>query len=301
MKINSRWIIALLSLTLFTTGCGSSDTSESDAKDITTSETSGENSDTTTEAPEETATTIEEQVIVNQNGIVITATDYAEDGFMGDSINLLIENNSDQNLTVGCDALIVNGYMISNLFVSDVAAGKKVNETLDLSSSELEAAGIESVGQVEVYFRAYDTATYEDVFTADVATIQTSNFANMDTTPNDEGTELYNAGGVRIVGKMVDEDSFWGTAVLLYIENNSGQNIGVQCDNMSINGFMMSPLFSSDVYNGKKAIDDITILSSELEANGIESVSEVELQFHIFDVDTYDTIADSEPITFSVQ
>lgn len=29
----------------------------------------------------------------------------------------------------------------------------------------------------------------------------------MDTTPNDEGQELYNANGVRIVGKTVDENS----------------------------------------------------------------------------------------------
>lgn len=52
---------------------------------------------------------------------------------------------------------------------------------------------------------------------------------------------------------------------------------------------------------GKKAIDDITIMSSELETNGIESIDEVELQFHIYNLDTYDTIADSDPITFSAQ
>ena len=68
---------------------------------------------------------------------------------------------------------------------------------------------------------------------------------------------------------------------------------------MSINGFMMTPYFSCDVYDGKKAIDDITIMSSELETNGIESIDEVELQFHIYNLDTYDTIADTDPITFT--
>lgn len=123
----------------------------------------------------------------------------------------------------------------------------------------------------------------------------------MDTTPDDAGVELYNANGIRIVGKTVDENSFWGTAILLYCENTSGRNVGISVNDMSINGFMMNPLFSTTIYNGKMAIDDITILSSDLEENGIESIENVELKFHIYDTDSYETIADSEPITFSAQ
>lgn len=88
----------------------------------------------------------------------------------------------------------------------------------------------------------------------------------MDTTPNDAGTELYNQNGIKIVGKTVDENSFWGTAILLYIENTSGENVEINVDNMSVDGFMLSPIFSTTVYNGKKAIDDITLLQSDLES-----------------------------------
>ena len=68
---------------------------------------------------------------------------------------------------------------------------------------------------------------------------------------------------------------------------------------MSINGFMMSPFFSTTIYNGKKSIDDITIFSQDLEDNGIESIDQVELKFHIYNADSYSTIADSDPITFT--
>lgn len=308
MKKKTKWIAVLLCLGVFAVmALGSGSSNSSDTKDIVTTEANDSSStETTSDGVEEADTsstdvTIEQQVLVDQNNIVITAVEYTTDSIWGDGIKLLIENNSDQNVTVGCTALIVNDYMITDLFVSDVAAGKKANETMYLSSSELEAAGIDSVGQIEVYFHVYDSASYEDIFNTDVVTIQTSEYANMDTTPNDAGTELYNEGGIRIVGKTVDENSFWGTAILLYVENTSGTNVGIQCDNMSINGFMMTPYFSCDVYDGKKAIDDITIMSSELETNGIESIDEVELQFHIYNLDTYDTIADSDPITFSAQ
>lgn len=309
MKKKSKWIAILLCLVLFASmamGCGSSDPVET--KDVVTSEKPEVSGDETTndaaeeaKEPSSAAVTIEKQVLVNQDDIVITAAEYTSDAIWGDGIKLLIENNSDTNVTVSTNALIVNNYMISDIFVAEVAAGKKSNETMYLSSTSLEAAGIDSVGQVEVYFHVYDSASYEDILKTDVVTIQTSKYADMDTTSNDAGTELYNEGGIRIVGKTVDENSFWGTAILLYMENTSGTNVGIQCTNMSINGFMMTPYFSCNVYDGKKSINDITIMSNELEENGIESIDEVELQFNIFDVDTFETIADSDPITFSTK
>ena len=238
---------------------------------------------------------------MDQDGIVVTATEYVTDSIWGDGVKLLLENNSDKDITVGCNALIVNDYMITDLFSAGIAAGKKSNETLYFSSTQLNAAGIEKIGKIEIYFHVFDSSTYDTIFDSDCVVIQTSEFADMDTTPNDAGTELYNQDGIRIIGKTVDENSFWGTAILLYCENNSGKNVGISVDDMSINGFMMSPFFSTTVYNGKKSLDDITVFSNDMEENGIQTIEEVELKFHIYDADSYSTIADSEPITFSAQ
>lgn len=245
--------------------------------------------------------TIEEQVLVDQDGIRITATEYVTDVFFGDGIRVLIENDSEEDRMISCNALIVNDYMITDLFAAEVAAGKKSNETIDLMNSELEAAGIDTVGKIEIYFNVFDPSTYETVFATDCCTIETSQIANMDTVPDETGTELYNDGGIRIVGKAVDENSFWGTAILLYAENNSGRNVVIQADDLSVNGFMMTPYFSATVYDGKKIIDTIEILSSELDENGITSVEDMELKFHILDEETYDTIADSDVISFSAK
>lgn len=309
MKKRTKLLALVLSVVTMSSmlfGCGSS---AAPKKNIVVGEGTTETGESQTEETAGSSTdaeqtssdvSIEEQVLLDQDGIKITATEYVTDSIMGDGIKLLVENNSDTDYTIGCDELIVNDYMIADLFSVDVAAGKKSNEMMYLSSSELKAAGIDTVGKVEMYFHAYD-ANWDDLFQNVYSEIETSEFANMDTTPNDEGTELYNENGIRIVGKTVDENSFWGTAILLYIENTSGKNVGISVDNMSINGFMMTPYFSTTVYDGKKAIDDITIMSSDLEENGIESIEEVELKFHIYDEDSYDTIADSDAITFSAK
>ncbi|MCI5621299.1 MAG: hypothetical protein MR355_07040 [Lachnospiraceae bacterium] len=307
MRKKKKWLAMGLCFTIFGAMALGSGSDSGDSKDVTTSgETGTENvgaSDSSSDTTSDTSSTnitIEEQVLVDEGGIKITATEYTTDSIWGDGIKLLVENDSDTDYTVGCDALIVNDYMITDLFITDIAAGKKANETMYLSSTELEAAGIDTVGKVEMYFHAYD-ANMDDLFQNTYAEVQTSEYENMDTTVNDEGTELYNENGIRIVGKTVDENSFWGTAILLYVENTSGQNAGISVDDMSINGFMMSPFFSTTVYDGKKAIDDITIFSSDLEENGIETIEDVELKFHIYNADTYETITDSNPITFSAQ
>lgn len=312
MKRKTKWLSVMLCLVVFATmALGSGSTDSGETKQVVTNSGTGtettndsdstDNQSTDSAVSSNVAVTIDEQILVDQDNIVITAKEYVTDSIWGDGIKLLLENNSDKDVMVGCNALIVNDYMITDLFASEVAAGKKANETLYLSSTQLNAAGIENVGKVEIYFHVFDSTTFDNIFDTECVTIQTSEYANMDTTPNDAGSELYNEGGIRIVGKTVDENSFWGTAILLYCENNSGKNVGISVDDMSINGFMMSPFFSTTVYDGKKSIDEITIFSSDLEENGIESIEEVELKFHIYDADSFSTIADSEPITFSAQ
>lgn len=245
--------------------------------------------------------TIEEQVLYDEDGIKITAKEYVTDSIWGDGIKVLLENDTENDIMISCDALIVNDYMIHDLFASDVAAGKKANSTIYLASSELKAAGIDNVGRIEIYFHASDSDSYENIFSGAYAEIETSAVDNMDTRANDDGMELYNEGDIRIVGKTVDENSFWGTAILLYIENHSGRNVGISVDDMSVNGFMMTPYFSTEVYDGKMSLDDITLMSSELKENGIETIEDVELKFHIYDLESYETITDSDIITFTAQ
>ena len=298
-KRRGLFVVVVCMLIFFVMAQACSFANSEDEKEVVTSNKDYEN---TSENQENKADiTIEEKVLFEQDGIVVTAKEYVTDDIWGDGIKLLIENNSDKSITVGCNALIVNNYMISDLFVSGVAAGKSANKIMYLSNTELEAVGIDAVGQIEAYFHVYDSDTYETLFDTDCVTIRTSEYANMDTVADDTGVELYNANGVKIVGKTVDENSFWGTAILLYCENHSGQNIGISVEEMSINGFMMEPLFTTTIYDGKMALEDITIFTEDLVVNGINEIEEVELKFHIYDAESYDTIADSEVVTFYAQ
>lgn len=296
-------VAVVLTFGLMALGSGSGSTAET--KEIlsggeSASASGGSSVQSAPESGKASAVTIEEQVLIDQDGLKVTALEYITDSVWGDGIKILVENNSGSDLGLGCTALMVNDYMITDLFSATVAAGKKSNEKLYLSSAALQAAGIEEVGQVEICFHTFDPESYMPISEFQCVTIKTSAFETMDTTPNDAGQELYNENGIRIVGKYVNENSFWGAGILLYLENNSGKNAIIQCDDLSINGFMMTPLFSATVYDGKKAINDIALLSDELEENGITSVDEVELKFRIIDEDFMNSV-ESDVITFSAK
>lgn len=289
-----------LAMALLITGCASSSQKEITQSQDATTQTSSESAKPSESAKAEKAeTTIEEQVLIDANDVKITAKGLEQGGFMGDQLKLLIENNSSEDLVIQLDALIVNNYMVTDLFSENVVAGKKVNTDVSLLSNELESAGIDNVGQIEMRFKYLNPENFQTLYTTDLVTLKTNQFDQMDTTPNDEGQELYNANGFRIVGKYVQEDTIWGNAVVLYLENNTDQNVTFQCEDMSVNGFMVNPVFSSTVYPHKKAVSDITLFETDLEENGIESVDDIELTFRILNPENFSEIIKTEPIAFS--
>jgi hypothetical protein len=273
---------------------GSEDNSQNNADvDETNDSSTSDSSDTSDDKKSTSLETIYETVLLDQDGIRITAKEIVNDSIWGKGIKVLIENESDKNVGVQCNTLVVNNYMISDLFSGTVAAGKKDNETITLLSTGLEEAGIDTISEINVSFHIFDADSYDTMFDTDEITIKTSAYGKVDQPVMDSGTELLNKDGVRIVGKYVTEDSFWGAGVLLFIENTSDKDVLVQSDNMSINGYMVTPYFSCQVNKGRMALDTITILSSDLEENNISEVKDLELNFSIINPKNYDTIFES--------
>ena len=273
--------------------------SENSKKDIVSAGTNDNNSQIS-DNTEKTSLSMEEQVIWEVDGVKITATSITENTLFGTQVNLLVENNSDKDIGTGSDAVIVNDYMISDLTSITVTAGNKSNSSVTLLSSELEAAGIENIGKVELYFHTFDPETYMTGKSSDCITLNLSGIEKIDTQSNIEGTVLYEGNEVKIVGQYVDENSFWGSSVLLYIENNSDKNIIVQNEDLSVNGFMVTSLMSQNIYSGKKAITAIHLLKTDLETNNITSIENIETSFKII-TENFEKIANSGKVNFSVK
>lgn len=294
-------ITAAILLLLSFTACGNMGDSEIDPpKTVNGSETGNTNSTTSTVSPNKAETpTITETVLVDEQGVKITAKSLKDDSLFGPEIKLLIENNSGKDLTFQARNSSVNGYMISTMMSVDVADGKKANDAMTFSNSELEACGIDTIADMEFSFHIFTTEDWDTYLDTSVIQLKTSAAETYEYTYDDSGDIAYEKNEVKIVVKGLQDDSILGPGIVVYIENTGNKNITVQARTVSINGFMVDPLFSSDILAGKRCVDSITFLSSDLEENEITEIETVELSFHIFNSENWNTIADTDTVTIT--
>lgn len=286
-----RLLPALLAGMLLLAGCSSS---EADAASVTSAETSYAGA---SEAEQETQdVTLAETVLFDQDGIRITAIGLSTDSLFGPELNLLVENDSAQNIVVQPNYCMVNGYMMDCLLSADVAAGKKANDTLDFLSNALARCGIETITDIELDLVVSDGDSWQTLYETGPVILQTSAVGQYTQTYDDSGEEIYNQNGIRVVAKSVNDDLF-GMGIKFYLENNTDKAVIVNADNVSVNGYMMTDLFYSDLAPRSHAVDTLTLLGSELEDNHIDTITDAELSLQITDADYYQTIDSTAPIT----
>lgn len=274
-------------------------TKESTVQD-TTNDSTAESTEAVTEEEITSKISIPEQKLYDKDGITITALGFDTDNFMGPKIKLLLENNSDKNITVQIRNSSVNGYMVDLQMSANVVAGKKANNSIDIYNSLLEEAGITTITDIEFSFHIFSSETWDVIADSEQIAITTSESENYTQSYDDSGDVLYDNNGIRIISKgLILDDSLFGPKFMTFIENNSDKSITIQVRDTSINGFMITPTMSSEVMPGKKALKAMTFMSSQLEENGITDIEEIETSFHIFATSDWSTIADTEPIIIS--
>ena len=112
-------------------------------------------------------------------------------------------------------------------------------------------------------------------------------------------TVLYDAGDIKVTATGY-EDGWMGPEVKILVENNSTKNVLVTAESVSVNGYMM-PYASlyAEVAAGKKANESLSVMTSELDQAGIETVAEMQFYIKVSDADTWDSIASSDLLTLN--
>ena len=250
------------------------------------------------EKPEEKPV-LEETELYNANGITVTATGI-KDGLFGTEIEVVVSNESDRNVSLNTSLLSVNGYMLSTSgLYCDVAAGKKASDSIEIWSSELSAAGIKTIANVEFIFHLFDTDSYDTVDNSGLISLQTSAAQGFEQPVDDSGELIYEGNGVRVINKGLKDDGIWDGTLVLFVENSSQKQLTVHSEDVSINGFMVSDSFYTELRPGTRCIEGLYLLS--LEDAGIESIEEIEnIEFALKLIDdNWNTLAKTDPIVLS--
>ncbi len=91
---------------------------------------------------------------------------------------------------------------------------------------------------------------------------------------------------IKITG--IEKDNFFGYTLKTSLENKSSEkNYMFTLDSATVNGVQTNPLFVSEVVAGKKANEEIMFMDEDLEENGIDKFTVIELNFRVYDSDDW--------------
>lgn len=238
-----------------------------------------------------------EQVVYDEENVKITVTGLSDDDLFGPEIKVMVENNGTKDILVQVDSMAINNIMVTPVFSCEVAAGKKANEGISVMSSELKMAKIELFKEIDVMFRLVDPESYQTIGDSGLIRLTTDLDTAYVQKINTEGVTAHEDDGIKIIiQKLSDDDALDMTNVGIYIENNSDKRVLVTAKNVSVNGFMIDPLFSAEIIPSKVAVDEMSFLNSKLSENNITEITELELNFSITDSDSFSTVKETQKV-----
>lgn len=252
----------------------------------------------TTAPTEKNGVTLENQVIHDKDGIRITVTGLEEDTWTGTKIWMLLENDTDKNIVLTGDVFVINGVTVQGYLYAEVAAGMKSNDALELFTEVLDTAGIEKIATIRGYdARIVDSDSFDTVAKVPIS-LDTSIASNYTQFIDESGEEIFSQEGVTVIAKVISE-ALYGQTVQLLVKNESGRDIIVEAENISVNGFTVDAWLYDSVCKDTVRFCELDLFASGLAENNIENVETVTFSLRILDDSTYETIARSDVLEVS--
>lgn len=233
-----------------------------------------------------------EIVVVDNDECTIKITDIDPDNLWGYTLKVQLENKSTEKTYVySVESASINGVQCDPFFATEVAAGKKSNNEISFSDSDLEDNGVGDYTDIELTFRVYDSNDWmadevaretvhvypygEDKATIFVREAQANDNVIID---NDYVTAI-------VTGYK--DDTIWGYTVNLFLLNKTDKDVMFSVDEASVNGYMADPFYATEVAAGKCAFSSMSWSDTNLEDNNITAVEEIEFKFRAYDSDNW--------------
>lgn len=296
MKKEILNLLLASTLVLNLVGCGGS------SDDVTLDSTSTEGAS----APQSTETaptideysTISERVVYEENDLKVTVLELEQDNLIGPRVTMLFENNSTENFIFQVGSCTINEYMIEPVMSVDVAAGKKATDGMIFTHADLDRSGIGKFTDISFVLKIL-TQDFWTKTQSELISLETSNTGKYTQEHDATGLVIYENNGLKVVAKELLLDGIFGPSIRLYIENNSGQDVMLQTDNFSVDGFMVTSLFSCTVLNGARAVSDIVMHKTDLDQNGIQIPLTSEFSLKILNPESLTEILKSDIIAIN--
>lgn len=268
---------------------------------ISTTPTENTTTETETKPAETLALANPDTVLLDSNGVKLTALNFSEEA--SDSyvtIDVHIENSNTHSVNIMLNSLTVNGYLISgglNSYITKAGADQVV--PLNISKRDIEFAEIDEIREIVVSFYAKDDAFDMFILPTEPVSLKTTKFDTPAPELDTNGVQVYNDNDILIVAKEeLLSDSRYMLAKLL-IKNSTDSKISVSCTGLLVNGKTIANcnrIRYGDVPAGIISYNSLDIEKSDLEQLGIEEIETIEMTLQVLG-SGYSLIADNLTVT----
>lgn len=242
---------------------------------------------------------LSEQVIYDAGGIRIIVKGIEENTPNGIRIPILVENGTGRNIVFTGDLFVVNGVTVPGYLYAEAAAGTKTNDRLEFYTDVLGSASIHRIGTIRGYdARILDTDTYETLALVPLE-LSTTHAGAQEKPKEESGVLLYEEAEVTVTAQVIS-DAFYGKTVLLLVKNETGRDIIVEADNVSVNGYTVDAWLYDTVVKDTVRYCQLDLFETSLAENGIDQVEAVSFQLNVLDAASFEPIARSEVLTVEV-
>ena len=268
------------------------------------------------EAPREGAVKtgkIPETVLLDENGVKVTATKLRPEGLNDAVMELTVENGSDKTLRLDADESYVNTFACfpqvciptesedGFTFYADAVIEAGETKDCELRLNSLSDMGITEVCELELRLNAVEVEKDEDDFynyvddfaAGETISIQTSLY-DESVSYDMEGTLLIDADGLKLSLLKAENSEYSGPSITLYAFNG-GEDVSLELAELKLDGVTYEGFFGMDVPAGKRCVSSVSVFIEDFDH--IPTAKEAELTFCTVDTESGETIVTFDPVT----
>jgi hypothetical protein len=246
----------------------------------------------------EAAPALAETVIFDEGGITVTVT-ALKDSMLGPELAVEIANESDSNIAFVSWECIINGITVGSSSYIEAPAGETTEGSIWFYESDMEMAGIETIATIDCPDASIiDSDSYATLYKTSFELTTTAG-KDFEQSVDDSGDVVYKAQGITVISQTYTDDTY-GKSVCLLVRNESGKEIALETMDTVINGKEVAAGFYDTIFQDTVRFCTFDLYTAGLEDNGIDKIETIRFSLRLFDENTFDSIAQSETITLTV-
>ena len=195
-------------------------------------------------------------------------------------LDLSIENKTDQRLTVMNDLLIVNGYDMMGVLCEEVDPGATVEAALTLDGDVLRWAEITTIADLSVIFSVI-SEDYSLLLDTPLAQLRTDAPEGFVQAVDDRGLCIWDGHGIRIIARFLEPRHISSSELVLLVENRTDSYAYLATETIQINGITVDLFGNEFLSPNSMAIASLMIDADVLNAQKIERIDSISLQYKI--------------------